>query len=78
MIVTVYRFVEPQLVCLIIHLQFVPNFELCSFEFLLVFFVSQARISLLGKVNWFGDTVDVGFINPGSLMDQLPNKSSAQ
>jgi hypothetical protein len=36
----------------------VPNLELHSFEFLLVFFVSQAEISLLGKVNRFGDTVD--------------------
>ena len=44
--------------CLIIHLQFVPNLELRSFEFLLVFFVSQAGISLLGEVNRLGDTVD--------------------
>ena len=44
--------------CLIIYLQFIPNLELHSFEFLLVFFVSQAGISLLGKVNRFGDMVD--------------------
>ena len=44
--------------CLIIHLQFVPNLELRSFEFLLVFFVSYAGISLLGEVNRLGDTVD--------------------
>ena len=44
--------------CLIIHLQFVPNLELHSFEFLLVFFVSQTGISLFGEVNRLGDTVD--------------------
>ena len=44
--------------CLIIHLQFVPNLELRSLEFLLVFFVSQAGISLLGEVNRLGDMVD--------------------
>ena len=44
--------------CLIFHLQFVLNLELRSFEFLLVFFVSQVGISLLGEVNRFGDTVD--------------------
>ena len=44
--------------CLIIHLQFVPNLELRSFEFLLMFFVSQAGISLLSEVNRFGDMVD--------------------
>ena len=44
--------------CLIIHLQFVPNLELRSFEFLLVFFVSQAGISLLGKVNRIHVSVD--------------------
>jgi hypothetical protein len=32
--------------------------ELRTFEFLLVFFVSQARISLLGEVNHISDTVD--------------------
>jgi hypothetical protein len=31
---------------------------LCSFEFLLVFFVSQAGISLLGEVNRIVTTVD--------------------
>ena len=39
-------------------MQFVLNLELRSFEFLLVFFVSQVGISLLGEVNRFGDTVD--------------------
>ena len=43
---------------LIIHLQFVLYFELRTFEFLLVFFVSQAGISLLGEVNRIDDTVD--------------------
>ena len=56
--VTVYRFVEPQLVCLIIHLRFVPNLELRSFEFLLVFFILQVGISLLGEVNLVHDLVD--------------------
>ena len=46
-VVAVYRFVKPQLVRLIIHLQF----ELRSFEFLLVFFVALAGISLLGEIN---------------------------
>jgi hypothetical protein len=36
---------------LIIHLQFVPNLKLRSSEFLLVFFVLQAGISLRGEVN---------------------------
>ena len=44
--------------CLIIYLQFIPNLELHSFEFLLVFFVSQAGISLLGEVNRIDDTFD--------------------
>ena len=43
----VFRFVRPQLVRLIIHLQF----WLLSSLFLLVFFDSQAGISLLGKVD---------------------------
>jgi hypothetical protein len=42
---------ETPLENLIIHLQFVLNFELRSSEFLLVFFVSQAGISLRGEVN---------------------------
>jgi hypothetical protein len=33
-------------------------FELRTFEFLLVLFVSQAEISLLGEVNRIGGTVD--------------------
>ena len=57
--VAVFRFVEPQLSSLIIHLQLSLQFECCvSFEFLLVFFVSQAGISLLGEVNWIVTTVD--------------------
>ena len=44
--------------CLIIHLQFVPNLELRTFKFLLVFFVLQSGISLLGEVNQIGDMVD--------------------
>jgi hypothetical protein len=31
---------------------------LCTFKFLLVFFVWQAGISLLGEVNWICDMVD--------------------
>ena len=49
---------RPHFENLIIHLQFVPIFELHTFEFLLVFFTSHAGISLLGEVNRFGDTVD--------------------
>jgi hypothetical protein len=41
--------------------------ELRTFEFLLVFFVSQARISLLGEVNHISDTVD----NQGSQVLKL-------
>jgi len=41
---------NPNFECVIIHLQF-TSVELRTFEFLLVFFVSQAGISLLGKVN---------------------------
>jgi hypothetical protein len=44
-----FRFVE---------LQFVPIFELHTFDFLLVFVISQAEISLLGEVNQIGDTID--------------------
>jgi hypothetical protein len=43
--------VRPHFESLIIHLQFVSNLELRSSEFLLVLFVSQAVISLGGKVN---------------------------
>jgi hypothetical protein len=56
--VAVHRFARPHFENLIIHLQFVPNPELRSFEFLLVFFVSQVGISFLGEVNQFGDMVD--------------------
>ena len=45
-------------VCGIIHLQFIPNLELRSFEFLLVFCILQVGISLLGEVNRLGETVD--------------------
>ena len=45
---------RPQLVRLIIHLQF----WLRSFLFLLVFFIAQAGISLLGVVNLVHDLVD--------------------
>jgi hypothetical protein len=37
---------------------FVTFVELCTFKFLLVFFVSPAGISLLSEVNWISDTVD--------------------
>jgi hypothetical protein len=50
--------VRPYFENLIIHLQFVPYFELRTLEFLLVFFVSQAGISLLGEVNRIGDMVN--------------------
>ena len=36
----------------------IPYFKLRIFEFLLVFFISQAGIILLGEVNRIGDTVD--------------------
>jgi hypothetical protein len=49
--------VRPHFENLIIHLQFVPNLELRSSEFLVVFFVSQEGISLHGKVNRL-ETVD--------------------
>jgi hypothetical protein len=41
-----YRFVKPQLICRVNILR------AASFEFLLVFFISQAGISLRGEVNW--------------------------
>jgi hypothetical protein len=46
-----HRFVRLHFENLIIHLQFVPNLKLRSSKFLLVFFVSQAGISLRGEVN---------------------------
>jgi len=56
--VAVHRFMRLYFENLIIHLQFVLYFELRTFEFLLVFFVSQAGISLLDEVNRIDDTVD--------------------
>ena len=50
----VHRFVRPQL-CEINHSYAI---WLLSFLFLLVFFVAQAGISLLGKVNLVHDLVD--------------------
>ena len=46
-VVAVHRFVRPQLV----RFCRVTSFELHSFEFLLVFFIALAGISLLGEVN---------------------------
>jgi hypothetical protein len=51
LIVAVSSVCETPLGNLIIHLQFVPNLELHSSELLLVFFVSQAEISLHGEIN---------------------------
>ena len=50
----VHRFVRPQLR----EIDLSSVIWLCSFLFLLVFFVAQAGISLLGEVNLVRDSVD--------------------